>query len=229
MGKGTPAVPRWRSRCPKRITTGHSSVTQMSIFIRGLALAFVLTALCLGGRTAHAQVTAVPFSMANSPIGFGGSLSGDQNTDGDVTSFSGGTSRYNFPNGWFIGGGRSGMALGMNGIGQASAFGAMGSLSYEGMKFGYDFKNAPLSVYGGLDTLKYNVGPGAGSPFAAFESTSGTVSGYTAQAGVEFRPTSNLSLSFGVGYTDLSQVRVDSDIRSPLLPGATPLAVGGRR
>ena len=201
----------------------------MSIFVRGIGLALALTALCLGGRTAHAQAIAVPYSMANSAIGFGGSLSGDQNTDGDGTSFGGGTSRYNFPNGWFIGGGRSDMALGMNGINQATAFGAMGSLSYEGVKFGYDFKNAPLSVYGGLNTFKYNVGPGASSPFAAFESTSGTVPGYTAQAGVEIRPTSNLSLSLGVGYTDLSQGRIDSDIRSPLLPGATPLAIGGRR
>jgi hypothetical protein len=53
--------------------------------------------------------------------------------------------------------------------------------------------------------------------------------GYSVNAGVEFRPTSNLSLSLGVGYTDQSQGRVDSDIRSPLLPGAMPLAIGGRR
>ena len=87
------------------------------------------------------------------------------------------------------------------------------------MKFGYDFKNAPLTVFGGLDTFKYNVGPGPSSPFAAFENTSGTVPGYGVKAGVEFRPTSNLSLSLGVGYVDQSAGRVDSDIRSPLLPG----------
>jgi opacity protein-like surface antigen len=200
---------------------------QMSIFVRGLGLTLVLTALCLGGRTAHAQATAVPYSMANWPIGFGGNL-GD-----DVTSFDGdardGVSRYNFPNGFFVGGGRSGMGFGMSSLNQASAFGNLSSLSYEGMKFGYDFKNAPLTLYGGLDTMKYNIGPGAGSPFAAFESTSGTVPGYSVNAGVEFRPTSNLSLSLGVGYLDQSTARVDSDIRSPLLPGQTPLAIGGRR
>ena len=112
---------RWRSRYLERIIAEHSSVAQMSIFVRGIGLALALTALCLGGgRTAHAQATAVPYSMANSAIGFGGSLSGDQNTDGDGTSFGGGTSRYNFPNGWFIGGGRSDMAFGMNGINQAT-------------------------------------------------------------------------------------------------------------
>jgi opacity protein-like surface antigen len=196
-------------------------MAQMSVFVRSLALTFLLAALCLGGRTAHAQVAAVPYWMADWPIGFGGSLSSDENGNGG--------SRYKFPNGWFIGGGRSGMALGMSGINQASAFGNLGSLSYEGVKFGYDFKNAPLTVYGGLDTMKYNIGPGASSPFAAFESTSGTLPGYSMNAGVEFRPTSNLSLSLGVGYVDQSQGRVDSDIRSPLLPGATPLAIGGRR
>jgi hypothetical protein len=200
---------------------------QMSIFVRSLGFTLVLAALCLAGRTAHAQAAPVQYWLSNWPIGFGGNPGVDQNTDGDATGVAG-ASRYNLPNGWFVGSSRSGMALGMNGINQATAFGP-GSLSYEGMKFGYNFKNAPLSVFGGFDKMKYNVGPGASSPFAAFESTSGTLPGYSVNAGVEFRPTSNLSLSLGVGYTDQSQGRVDSDIRSPLLPGATPLAIGGRR
>jgi opacity protein-like surface antigen len=194
----------------------------MFILVRSLAFTFVLAVPCLGARAAHAQAAAVPYWMANWPIGFGGNLSGDDaNLDGDA-------SRYNFSNGLFISG-RSGMALGMSGINQTTAFGNLGSLSYEGMKFGYDFKNAPLTVFGGLDTFRYNVGPGPGSPFAAFENTSGSVPGYGVNAGIEFRPTSNLSLSLGVGYVDQSAGRVDSDIRSPLLPGQTPLAIGGRR
>jgi hypothetical protein len=198
----------------------------MSIFLRSLALTFLLATLGLGARAAHAQAAAVPYWMANWPIGFGGSLSGDAaNPDGDARD---GASRYNFSNGLFIGG-RSGTAFGMSGINNATAFGNLGSLSYEGMKFGYDFKNAPLTVFGGLDTFKYNVGPGPSSPFAAFENTSGTLPGYSVNAGVEFRPTSNLSLSLGVGYIDQSSGRVDSDIRSPLLPGQSPLTIGGRR
>ena len=155
------------------------------------------------------------------PIGFGGILSSDENSNGSY--------RYKFSNGFFIGGGRSDIGLGLSGVNQASAYGNLGSLSYESMKFGYDFKNAPLSIYGGLNTLKYDIGQGAGSPFAAFENTSGTVPGYSVNTGIEFRPTSNLSLSLGVGYTDMSSTRVDSDIKSPLLPGQTPQFVGGRR
>jgi opacity protein-like surface antigen len=190
----------------------------MPISLRSSALAFVLAALCPG--VAHAQAAAVPYWMADLPIGFGGTLSSDEN----------GTARYKFPNGFFIGGGRSDMGLGVYGLNQTSAFNGLGSLSYEGMKFGYDFKNAPLSIYGGLSTMKYDIGPGASSPFAAFENTSGTVPGYNVNTGIEFRPTSNLSLSLGVGYTDMSAAgRVDSDIRSPLLPGQTPQFTGGRR
>jgi opacity protein-like surface antigen len=200
---------------------GHLAVAQMSILERSLTFTLVLAALCLGQRTAHAQATAVPYYMADWPIGFGGALSSDENANGAY--------RYKFPNGFFVGGQSGGMGLNTYGINRSTAFGNLGSLSYEGMKFGYDFKNAPLTVFGGIDTFKYNIGPGPSSPFAAFENTSGTMPGYGVNAGVEFRPTSNLSLSLGVGYVDQSSGRVDSDIRSPLLPGQTPLAIGGRR
>jgi opacity protein-like surface antigen len=95
------------------------------------------------------------------------------------------------------------------------------------MQFGYNFQNTPLKVYAGVDTLKYNAGIGS-NPLAPFDTISGTLPGYSAHAGVEFQPTPNLSLSFGVGYTQQSG-RIDSDINSPLLPGASPFAINGRR
>jgi opacity protein-like surface antigen len=117
----------------------------------------------------------------------------------------------------------------MNGINQDGAFGNIRSLYYEGVQFGYNFQGVgglPVTVYAGLDTLKYNAG--IGGAFAPFDSMSGTLPGYSAHAGVEFQPASNVSLSFGVGYTQQSG-RIDSDINSPLLPGASPFAFGGRR
>ena len=80
-----------------------------------------------------------------------------------------------------------------------------------------------LSVYAGFDTLKYN--SGIGSPFVPFDSTSTTLPGYRAHAGIEFQPASNVSLSLGFGYTQQSG-RLDSDINSLSLPGASPF---GRR
>jgi opacity protein-like surface antigen len=57
---------------------------------------------------------------------------------------------------------------------------------------------------------------------------SGTLPGYSAHAGVEFQPTPNVSLSLGFGYTQQSG-RIDGDINSLSLPGASPFAVNGRR
>jgi hypothetical protein len=210
----------------------HLVVARMSIFTSRLGLVFALAMLCLGGRTAHAQAAPVGYWIPGWPMGFGGDLTGGQspNTYGNFPSFdfsdarSGGFSRYNFPNGWFVGSQHGGM--GLSGINQ-NAFGNFGSLYTEGVQFGYSFKNAsglPVTVYAGFDTLKYNTG--IGGPFAPFDTMSGTLPAHSAHAGIEFQPASNVSLSFGVGYVQQSG-RIDSDINS--LPGASPFAIGGRR
>src|SRR5262249_23132599 len=46
----------------------------MSIFLGRLGLAFLLTTLCLGGRTAYAQAAAVTYWIPNWPVGFAGNL-----------------------------------------------------------------------------------------------------------------------------------------------------------
>ncbi len=207
-------------------------MARMCIFSSRLGLALVLAALCLGGRTAHAQAAPVNYWIPAWPVGFGGNPTVGQNSNayGNFPSFDGSDARgggfsymrYNFPNGWFVGGEGGGMGLSMNGINRDGAFGNIGSLYY----FGYNFQNAPLTIYAGFDTLKYNAG--IGSPFAPFDSTSGTLPGYSAHAGVEFQPTPNVSLSLGFGYTQQSG-RIDSDINSLSLPGASPFAASGRR
>jgi opacity protein-like surface antigen len=203
----------------------------MSIFSSRSALALVMVMLCLAGRTAHAQAGPVAYWLPNWPIGFGGNPAAGQssNTYGSFSGFDGGdargggfsTTRYNFPNGLFVGSASSPIGLGISGISQMGAFSNIGSLSSEGVQFGYNFQNAPLTVYGGFNTLKYTTG--IGSPFAPFDTTSGTLPVYGAHAGVEFRPTSNLSLSLGVGYTQSS-----GDLNSLVLPGASPFTSGRR-
>jgi opacity protein-like surface antigen len=198
------------------------------MFAGRLGLVFVVAALCLGGRTAHAQSAPLSY-WTPGWLGFGGNLNAGQgaNADGNFASFDGGgaggvsSARYNFPNGWFVGSERGGM--GLSGINQAGAF---GSLQTEGVQFGYNFKNTAVSVYGGFDTLKYN--SGIGGAFSPFDSTSSTA-GYGAHAGVEFKPTSNLSLSLGFGYTQQSG-RLDTDTKSPSLSNASQVdLVGGWR
>ena len=209
----------------------------MWIFTSRLGLAVVAAALCLGGRTAYAQAAPVTYWVPGWPVGFAGNPGDSSNTYGDFPSFDGGDVRsggfsylrYHFPNGWFVGRESSGIGLSMNGFNQNAAFGNFGSLYSEGVQFGYNFKNAgglPLTVYAGFDTLKYK--SGIGSPFAPFDTQSGTLPGYSAHAGVEFQPTSNVSLSLGFGYTQ-QPGRIDGDINSLALPGASPFAVSGRR
>ena len=207
----------------------------MFIFSSRLGLALVSAALCLGGRTAHAQAAPVNYWIPGWPAGFGGNPTVGQgsNTYGNFPSFDGSDARggfssmrYNFPNGWFVGGEGGGMGLSMSGINRDGAFGNLGSLYYQGVQFGYNFQNAPLTIYAGFDTLKYN--SGIGNPFAPFDTVSGTLPGYSAHAGVEFQPAPNVSLSLGFGYTQQSG-RIDSDINSLLLPGASPFVASGRR
>ena len=210
---------------------------RMSIFSGKLSLAITLAVLCLGDQAAHGQVGPMSYWTPGWPLGFDNvAVDQNPNTYGNFPSFDGSDARgggfsyarYNFPNGWFVGSERGGM--GFSGLNQSAVFGNFGSVYSEGVQFGYNFKNTgglPLTVYAGFDTLKYNTGIG-GSPFAPFDSVSGTLPGYSAHAGIEIQPASNLSLSFGVGYTQQSG-QIDSDINSPLLPGASPFAFGGRR
>jgi opacity protein-like surface antigen len=192
------------------------------MFSRCLGLAIVTAALCLGAPAAHAQSAPVSYWIPGWPLGFGGGMATSQSADtwrnfpgfsaGDASGFS--TTRYNFSNGWFVGSERG---TGLNGLGYGlAAFGTGGLLSTEGVQFGYNFKGAgglPITLYGGLDTLKLN--GGIGNPF--MDTNANTASGYSAHAGVEFRPTSNLSLSLGASFTQ------QPDANS-LLPGASPFA-----
>jgi hypothetical protein len=198
----------------------------MSVFGKRSGLALVLAALCLAGRSACAQTV----TYSSWPIGFQSNLTVGQGSNiyGSFAGFDGSdargfsTLRYHFPNGWFVGGGTGSTGFGISGFNQTSAFGS--SLYSEGVQVGYNFQNGlPLTVYAGFDTLKYK--PGIGSPFGAFDTTSGTLPGYRANVGVEFQAAPNLSLSLGVGYTQTPS-RLDSDLNSLGLPGA---AAFGRR
>ncbi len=168
------------------------------------------------------------------PLGFGGDPAAGQNanTYGNFPGLDGGDagggrfshSRYHFSNGWFVGG--EGGRMGLTGVNQA--FGDTRSFEYQGVQFGYNFQAAgglPVAFYAGVDTLKYNMG--IGNALAPFDSVSGTLPGYSAHAGVEFKPTSNVSIGLGFGYTQQS-TRIDSDVNSLTRPGDSAFAIIGR-
>jgi hypothetical protein len=190
----------------------------------GFAAIFALAVLCLGTPLAQAQ--SVPYWT--STTGFASSLASDTN----ASAFGNFSSRYNFENGLFVGSERGNLNWGLGNFAPGnfasgnftpvSAFGSASTFSYEGSQVGYNFKSAPVSVYAGFDTVKYN--SPLSNPFTALDSmSSNSAPGYRVNAGVEFRPTSNLSLSFGA-----SVAQQPNDINSALLPGASPFAFRGR-
>jgi hypothetical protein len=203
------------------------------MFAKRLGFAIVVAVLCVGAQTAHAQaVNPLTYWTPGWPVGFASDASAG--TYGNFPSFDTrdsrgfGATRFNFGNGFFVGSSRTEI-LGTGGIAANAAFGNFGSVYSEGSQFGYSFKGAngmPVSLYAGFDTLKYNNGFGSGSPFAAFDSQSGNLPVYKAQAGIEFKPTANTSLSFGMGYTGNSGA-VGSENALP--PGANPFTQGVRR
>jgi len=196
------------------------------------ALAILVAAVCLGGQAAHAQTNPLTYWTPGWPMGLTGTTTGQgADTYGNFPGFNfsdtGGTSvaRYNFANGMFVGTERSTMGFGMSGIASGAAF---GSLRYDGAQFGYNFQNAPVTVFGSVGSLKYDSGLGTALSSSFNNPNSSTVAGYSSHVGVEFRPTSNLSLSFGAGFSQQGSGLVDSDIHSDLPPGASPLAFGHR-
>lgn len=192
----------------------------MSRLTASCGFTVLFAVLCLGGAPVHAQVAPLQYFIPGGPFGFGGS-----DSYGNSSSFDAGA-RTNFANGFFVGSQRGN--LNWNGLGQAGLTGNFSALSYDSTQFGYNMKSTggmPVTFFAGFDTLKY--GNGIGSSVAPL--TSGAAPGYGAFAGIEFKPTSNLSLSFGAGFTQRDSGRMDSDIRSNMLPGESPALSGLRR
>ena len=190
----------------------------MSSLAGSCGLAALLAVLCLGGAPAHAQVAPLSYWIPGGAFGFGGSAGQSSDTYGNFPSFDA-SGRTNVANGFFVGSQRGN--LNWSGLNQTGPIGNFSALSYDSTQFGYNMKSAggmPVTFFGGFDTLKY--GNGIGSSVAPL--TSGAAPGYGGFAGVEFKPTSNLSLSFGAGFTQRGSGRMDSDIRSDMLPGESP-------
>lgn len=186
-----------------------------------------VAALCLSWSAANAQGGPVKYWVPFGPFGYGGGASeaASVETYGSFPSFDAvdaNKSGFSFrstsaPASSLTGG------LGWN---SGGTLGSLSSLSYEGTQFGYNFKgvgNLPMTVFGGVDTLKYN--PDVFSATMSPGFTNGTTAATSFRGGVEIRPTSNLSLSFSAGFTQQQSGAADGDISSSLLPRE----LGGRR
>lgn len=184
-------------------------------------LATVAAVMCLGWSAAHAQSEPVRYGWI--PFGFGGGATEatSPETYGGIANSdfgSAGSSGFSFRNEVIpVSALMSGLRW--NDLHGATAFSSLDSLSYERSQFGYSFKGAgglPMTVFGGIDALKYN--PDVFSAMTAFSPSAGTAAAYSVHAGVEVRPTSNISLSLSAGFTQQQTGLAADSISSSLLP-----------
>ncbi|MBC9878620.1 hypothetical protein G8O24_14850 [Bradyrhizobium sp. INPA01-394B] len=179
------------------------------------AVTALVAVLCLSGAPSHAQVAPLRYWIPGGAFGYGGSTESYSNFPSTADANGG----YDFRPGFFVGSQHGN--FGLSNFTQAGPASNFSALSYDSTQFGYNMKTAggsPVTFFAGFDTLKY--GNGIGSSVAPL--TSAAAPGYGAFAGVEFKPTSNLSLSFGAGFAQQDGSRMDSDIRSNMLPGESP-------
>jgi hypothetical protein len=178
--------------------------------------------------TAPAQafdVAPVPYWIPNGPFGFGGSttLSGadDQTTftgTVDQDGFRKGLSvrSYSYPVNAFTSGFAmtNGFALnGFTGLGSAG-------LASDGAQYGYSFRgigDTAVTLIGGVTSLR--VTPDVFTSIVTPGFDNGRTLATGIQAGIEFKPTSNLSLSLSATMVQPSQ-NLDTDLRSQLISGA---------
>ena len=162
---------------------------------------------------ADAQV-ALPMNywIPGGPFGFGNGITDLHGFDSytnfpslDLSSAGGERFSATQMGNWFIStqSGTTGLGVSSFGFSQTDALGSIGTLNYQSTNFSYNFKDetgaSPLRIFGGLDTVNYNTT--IGNPFSAFTSQTNTSTAYRAHAGVEFKPSSNVSLSLEAGFT----------------------------
>lgn len=200
----------------------------MSVFSGRLGLALVMAVLS-GRSNGPRQAAPVRYWLPSWPIGFGSNLTvgRSSNTYSNFPRFDGGEgqggglfyTRDNFstPKAAPWAGARTESEPST--ISPCCNTKACSSVTTCKTRVGCHSRSMPVST-----PLKF--GAANGEPFAPFDTISSTMPSYSAHAGLEFRPTPDVSLSLGFGYTQQSG-RVDSEINSPSLPGASPFAFMG--
>jgi hypothetical protein len=186
----------------------------------GLAVA----ALMLPVSPVRAQVAPFQYAIPGGAVGFGGNA--ETQYFGEAPDEDGFRKGFSFRSSSTpVSAFGSGFALGGAGAPGLNLTG----LTADGAQYGYSFKgvgDTPVTLFGSVNTLRSNpdVFTSLVTPGFATSNTLAT----SVQAGVEFKPTSNLSLSLSAGFTQPS-APVDTDLRSQLLSGQQPMFLGGRR
>lgn len=171
-----------------------------------------IAALVLLAPAVDAQVAPVPYLNSLGSVGFNG--------NGDTQYWENAPDEDGFRKGFSF---RTFSAL-VSALGSGLAFGSQTfnfiGLTSEGSQYGYSFKSVgdmPVTLFGGVNTLRSSPDVFTSLITPSFERSNTLATGVN--AGIEFKPTSNVSLSFSAGYVQPSTT-IDTDLRSQLISGA---------
>ncbi len=181
----------------------------------GLALTAMLY---LAASSAQAQVAPIPYWTPGGTFGYGGDITTQYwgstlDEDGFRKGFS--FSSFSIPANSFTN------SFAWGGF-AASALTGVSGLSSDGAQYAYSFKSlgdTPVTLFGGVSSLRTtpDVFTSLVTPGLERSSTLAT----SVNAGIEFKPTSNISLSLSAGYVQPSAT-LDTDVRSQLPFGQNP-------
>lgn len=183
-----------------------------------LALA---AALILGASGARAQVAPFQYWSPVGPLGVGANANADGWSassfydDGSPRGFA--FRSYSVP-------------LSAFNSARFGGAGAFGGLAAEGAQYGYSFKGVndmPVTLFGGVQSLRStgDTISALTNPNFAGDRTLAT----SFQAGVEFKPSSNLSLSVSGSFVQPTGGVAERSIRPSYLPGERPFFDGDGR
>jgi opacity protein-like surface antigen len=184
------------------------------IFSRILCVAAALVMLA---SSARAQVAPVPYWSA--PFGFAGGTA-IAGTDNEQVTFYGTTDEDGFRKGFSfrsysypVSALASGFALsGLTPLGSAG-------LASSGAQYGYSFRGAgdlPVTLFGGVNSLRTTQDVFSSLVNPGFDSSRTLAT--SVQAGIEFKPTSNMSLSLSANVVQAAPSQA-TDLRSQLIQG----------
>ena len=188
------------------------------ISIRRTALAGAAFGLLLHAP-AHAQVAPIPYAGAGS-FGFNSDVTTLFENAPDENGFRKGLSlrSYSAP----------ATSLGGYGWGGLGAFGGAAGLRTDGAQYGYSFKglgDAPVTLFGGVNALRTTPDVFTSLVTPGFERSSTLATSFN--AGIEFKPTSNISLSLSGSFVQPGAT-TDTDLQSQLMSRQNPAFRGLR-
>jgi hypothetical protein len=185
--------------------------------IRFSALAGLAIAACHPALPAHAQAAPIPYLGAGA-FGFSGDVTTHFEGPADEDGFRKGFSfrSYSAPASSF----GSGFGLG--------AFGGTAGLATDGAQYAYNFKgigDTPVAMFGSVNSLRTTPDVFTALVTPGFERSSTLAT--SVNAGIEFKPASNISLSLSAGFVQPSAT-TDTDLRSQLISAQQPAFRGWR-